>query len=250
MRPAARHAATTGADGAPACLGVVIPCYNEAGTVDEVIRRVLAQPVVRRIVVVDDGSVDDSWAQLSTWPGRDPRVEVLRRSANGGKGAAVRDGLARLDTPVVVIQDADLEYTPEDLPRLLEPILRGTADVVYGTRFAGGAAAAGPWWHQPANRLFTWFCNLVTGLRLSDEAVGYKMFRVAPLADIRLRENGFGFCPEFTATVARLGLRVAEVPVAYRRRTRAQGKKFKRRHGLEAVACILRYGLGRGRRRR
>lgn len=160
----------------------------------------------------------------------------------------MRDGLARLDTPVVVIQDADLEYAPEDLPRLLEPILRGTADVVYGTRFAGGAVAVGPWWHRQANRLFTRFCNLVTGLHLTDEAVGYKMFRVAPFADVRLRENGFGFCPEFTATVARLGLRVAEVPIAYRRRTHAQGKKLKRRHGLEAVACMLRYGLVTGRR--
>lgn len=223
------------------CLAVVIPCYNEVRTVDELLRRVLAQPCVAEVWVVDDGSTDGTWERLQTWPGRDARVGVFRLERNCGKGAALRTGFAVVTAPVVIVQDADLEYDPADYPRLLAPIVTNQADVVYGSRFRTTAGAANPWWHRVGNRLLTLFSNWLTGLQLTDEATCYKLFRRELLARLDLRENGFGFCPEFTAKVARLGLRVVEVPVRYQGRTQAEGKKIRLWHGLQAGWCVLKY---------
>jgi glycosyltransferase involved in cell wall biosynthesis len=222
-------------------LGVVIPCYNEAQTVDELIGRVLRRPEVTEVVVVDDGSSDGTWDQIKDWPAHEPRVRILRHRQNRGKGAALRTGFREMSAAVIVVQDADLEYDPDDYRAMLELIVSDRADVVYGSRFLIRSGASSPWWHRQGNRMLTQFCNRVTGLRLSDQATCFKMFRRSLLDRLALNEDGFGFCPEFTVKVAQLGLRIAEVPVTYRGRTRAEGKKIRLRHGLEAVACVIKY---------
>lgn len=226
----------------PGVLGVVVPCYNEAGTIEELLRRVLAQPVVAAVVVVDDGSSDESWARLQPWPGRDARVRLVRHERNQGKGAAIRSALATLSTPWLIIQDADLEYDPRDYSRLLAPLVEGKADVAYGSRFTAQPLPSSPWWHRWGNRVLTWLTNRVTGLCLTDEATGYKLVPRTLLQRLELRENGFGFCPELTAKLAHSGVRIVEVPVQYHSRRRSEGKKIRLWHGLQAVYCILKYG--------
>ncbi|MGA4579409.1 glycosyltransferase family 2 protein [Limisphaera sp. VF-2] len=227
--------------GSHACLAVIVPCYNEAGTIEEILRRILARPEVAEVVVVDDGSTDDSWQRLQTWSGRDPRLRLLRHPHNRGKGAAIQTALPHLRAPFVLIQDADLEYDPADYPRLLQPLLEGRADAVYGTRFGPGARARTPLWHRGGNWLLTRIARGLTGLPLTDEATGYKVFRRELLQSLTLQERGFGFCPEVTAKLARLGARVVEVPIHYQGRSRAEGKKIRWRDGLEAVRCLWRY---------
>ncbi|MFH1845289.1 MAG: glycosyltransferase family 2 protein [bacterium] len=224
-----------------ACLGVVIPCFNEASTVDVLIRRVLSQPAVQEVVAVDDGSTDETWECLRRWPARDSRVRALRHRCNRGKGAALRSGFKAANAAVVVVQDADLEYDPADYAEMLEVILSNSADVVYGSRFHPQTQISSPRWHRWGNWLITQVANGVTGLQLSDEATCYKMFRRSLLDQFDLREDGFGFCPEFTVKAARMGMRIREVPVTYRNRTWAQGKKIRLRHGIEALGCLLRY---------
>ena len=227
-----------------ALLCVVMPCFNEARTVNEIIRRVLAQSVVAQLIIVDDGSTDGTWDLLAQWPAHDARVQLVRHERNRGKGAALRSGFAVASAPWVVVQDADLEYNPADYPALLQPILRGEADVVYGSRFFEGAPRGSPWWHWTVNRLLTLFSNWVTGLRLTDEATCYKLFRRELLHGILLKEDGFGFCPELTATFSRQNVKILEVPIRYNGRSRAQGKKLRLRHGAEAVWCLLKYSYG------
>lgn len=226
---------------APACLAVLMPVYNEALTFDLTLERVLAQGCVKEVIAVDDGSRDGSWARLQQWSGREGRVRVLRHERNRGKGTAIRTALAQATAPLVVIQDADLEYDPADYPRLLEPILRGEAEVVYGSRFGAGAQAQTSRGHRRTNRLLTWAANRITGLRLSDEATCYKLFRRELLLGLELQEVGFGFCPEVTAKLARGGIRIVEVPIRYRARSRGEGKKIRWRHGLQALWCIVKY---------
>lgn len=225
------------------CLGVIVPVFNEAATVDELLRRVLAQPCVQEVVGVDDASTDGTGERLGVWPARDARVQVLRHPVNRGKGAAIRSGFARVSAPVVIIQDADLEYDPADYERLLGPIRRQEADVVYGSRFAPGTRPVSAWWHTGGNRLLTAFTNVITGLRLTDEATCYKVFRREVLARLTLREERFGFCPEVTVKLSRRGVRILEVPIHYAARSRAQGKKLRWRDGLVALGCLLRYTL-------
>ena len=276
------------------------------------------------MVAVDDGSTDGSWEKLTAWTARDPRVTVFRHERIRGKGAAIRTALAELRTPLILIQDADLEYDPADYPKLLAPIRNGAADVVYGSRLLGEGGsssrvaskprgqggsssskkrsigvlenwsedapvgpvpttpplqdssapavsrtseepgtAGGPrgstletavplsgigrtlGWHRFGNRLLTWASNRLTGLRLTDEATCYKLFNREVLARLELTENGFGFCPEVTAKVAKLvrqgKVRLIEVPITYRGRTRAEGKKIRLRDGLAALACLWRH---------
>jgi glycosyltransferase involved in cell wall biosynthesis len=218
-----------------------MPCYNEARTVDEIVRRVLAQPVVAELVAVDDASTDGTWERLKAWPARDSRVRVYRHERNRGKGAALRTAFSQVSSAIVVVQDADLEYDPADFLRLVIPILRGEADVVYGTRFTSQAHPSSPWWHRLGNRLLTWSSNHATGLRLTDEATCYKMFRRELLNRFTLHEDGFGFCPEFTAKVARVGARLVEMPIAYHPRRCSDGKKIRLRHGLGALWCVIKY---------
>jgi glycosyltransferase involved in cell wall biosynthesis len=237
-----------------ATLTVVIPVYNERDTWRRIVERVQSVPLpcARQLVLVDDCSRDGTREQLTefarqtagrTTPTGLAAVKVLFHDVNQGKGAALRSGFAAADGDLVVIQDADLEYDPSDYPKLLAPLLEGRADVVYGSRFARTGARGGTWQNFLANRLLTALSNLTTGLGLTDMETCYKMFRRQVLQSIRLEQDRFGFEPEVTAKVARLHVRVVEVPISYRARTREEGKKIGWRDGFKAIGCIVKYGL-------
>jgi glycosyltransferase involved in cell wall biosynthesis len=238
-------------------LSIVIPVYNEERLLLGVLRRVAAVQVDKELVVVDDCSRDGTRAVLakieadpalvtSADPSGRTQVRIFRQPVNRGKGAALRRGFAEALGEVIVVQDADLEYDPHELPRLLARIERGEADVVYGSRFARGHAGF-PFWHTTANRALTLLSNLVTGLRVSDMETCYKAIRADVLRDLPLREDRFGFEPEVTALLAHLSkrrpLRLVEEPISYRPRSVADGKKIRFKDALRAVYCILRYGL-------
>jgi glycosyltransferase involved in cell wall biosynthesis len=226
-------------------VSVVIPCYNESATLAQLLRAVRAAPVAARleVVVVDDGSTDGS-RELLTGELR-PLVDVLVLQDNGGKGSAVRAGIARTTGDYVIIQDADLEYDPQEYPRLLQPLVDDRADVVFGSRFAGGESHRVLFfWHSVANKLLTLLSNMCTNLNLTDMETGYKVFRGDLVRALKLRENGFGIEPELTAKVARVPrVRVYEVGISYFGRTYLEGKKIGWRDGVWALVCILRYGL-------
>ncbi len=220
-----------------------MPVYNEVLTLDLILEKVLAQPCVQEVIAVDDGSRDGTWARLQQWAKRERRVRALRHDRNRGEGAAIRTALGEATAPLIVIQDADLEYDPSDYARLLEPVLRGEVEVVYGTRFGRGARAQTSRRHRWANRLLTWAANWITGLRLSDEATCYKLFRRDLLLGLDLQEEGFEFCPEVTVKPARRGFRILEVPIGYRARSRGEGKKIRWRHGLKALWSLVKHTL-------
>ena len=221
-------------------LSVVMPCYNEERTVLETCKRVLASPWCGELVVVDDASTDGSLAQLALLD--DPRVRILRQEVNQGKGVALRRGFAHAAGPYVVVQDADLEYDPADFALLLEPLLSGAADVVYGSRFQGGRPHRVLYfWHSVGNKLLTVASNAFTNLNLTDMETCYKAFRTEVLQSIELEEDRFGIEPEITAKVARGGWRIYEVGISYSGRTYAEGKKIGWRDGVRAIVCIVRY---------
>lgn len=226
-----------------ACLGVLMPCYNEVQTANEIIQRILAQSLVAELIIIDDGSTDGSWKLVQRWPAMDRRVRVLRHVRNQGKGVALRHGFEMTKAPVIVVQDADLEYDPTDFMRMLEPILAG-ASVVYGSRFFPGSRPVTDWWHKCSNRALTLVSNVVTGQHLTDEATCYKMFRREVLLELSLEEDRFGFCPEVTAKLARRGIEIVEVPICYHARSRGEGKKLRLQDGLAALWCLLRYSYG------
>jgi len=203
-----------------------------------------AAPYEKEIILVDDGSTDGTREILERLT-RDHREQVrfLYHRQNRGKGAAIRTAIEHVTGDIVIIQDADLEYDPQDYPRLLEPILDGHADVVFGNRFHGGPHRVLYFWHYLGNRVLTNLCNMVTNLNLSDMEVGYKVFRADVLQRLRLRSDRFGIEPELTVKVAKLGCRVYEVPIAYHGRTYAEGKKIGWRDGLAALYCIIRFRL-------
>lgn len=229
----------------PTTVSVVIPCYNESATLARLLRAVRGAPVPvpLQIVVVDDGSTDGSRDLLAGE--LRPLVDELVLKENGGKGSAVRAGIARTTGEYVVIQDADLEYDPVEYPRLLAPLLQGHADVVYGSRFSGGDSHRVLFfWHYLANKALTLLSNMCTNLNLSDMETGYKVFRGDLVRSLRLREDGFGIEPELTAKIAhRADVRVYEVGISYFGRTYAEGKKIGWRDAVWAVVCIVRYGL-------
>jgi glycosyltransferase involved in cell wall biosynthesis len=231
----------------PLKLSIVIPAYNEASTIGETIDAVLAvdlsalsQPVEKEIVVVDDGSTDQTCAVLEQYAANG--VRVVRHDRNRGKGAAIRTGFASITGDVVLIQDADLEYDPREYPVLLDPILRGRADVVYGSRLSGGRPQrVFLFWHLVGNRFLTLLTNMLFNSTLTDMETGYKVFRRDVLDRMQLRENDFRIEPEITAAVLRNGkLRVYEVPISYYGRSYEEGKKITWKDGFGAIMTLLR----------
>jgi glycosyltransferase involved in cell wall biosynthesis len=226
------------------CLSVVMPVYNEAATVVEMIKIVLAQRPVQQLIVVDDASTDGTWEKLQSAANGDPRVTLARHEQNQGKGAALRTGFAQATAFVVMVQDADLEYDPKEYYRVLAPILTGKADVVFGSRFQGaGAHRVLYYWHSVGNNLLTTFSNMATNLNLTDMEACYKVFRRDLIQKTRIEEDRFGFEPEIVAKMARLNVRIYEVAISYYGRTYAEGKKIGWRDGVHAFWCIFKYNF-------
>jgi len=220
-----------------------MPCFNELRTIAASVERVLAAPFDKELIVVDDGSTDgtrDELAKLEAKSG----VRVFYQPENRGKGAALHRGFREARGDIIVVQDADLEYDPNDIVGLIEPILQGHADVVYGSRFLGGPHRVLYYWHSVGNFLLTTFSNMVTDLNLTDMETCYKAFRREVLQEIDLREERFGFEPEVTVNVARRPeLRIFEVPVTYRGRRYDEGKKIGLKDGFRALYCLGKYGV-------
>ncbi|MFN8052794.1 MAG: glycosyltransferase family 2 protein [Acidimicrobiales bacterium] len=224
------------------CLAAVMPAFNEEATLETAVRRVLDSPWVQELIVVDDGSSDRTADIAERLAAEDDRMRLVRQPRNLGKGAALRRGFESATAPFVVVQDADLEYDPNDFGTLLVPLLDGRADVVFGSRFiAAGPSRVLYFWHFVGNRLLTLASNISTNLNLSDMETCYKAFRREVIQSIDLREDRFGFEPEVTAKVAAGRWRVYEVGVSYSGRTYADGKKITWRDGFHAVSCIVRY---------
>ncbi len=225
-------------------VSIVIPCYNEVETLEQLIDSVLRSPVESKEVIVVDDASDDGTAELIRTK-IEPRVDrVLWHERNRGKGAALRTGFAAATGDIVLVQDADLEYDPRDYGKLLQPIVEGKADVVFGSRFVGGDSHRVLYfWHSVLNKGLTLLSNMCTGLNLTDMEVCYKLFRREILDQIRVEEDRFGFEPEITAKVAKLHCRVYEVGVSYAGRTYGEGKKIGWRDGVRAMWCITKYNL-------
>jgi glycosyltransferase involved in cell wall biosynthesis len=224
-------------------LSVVIPVFNEEATLLELVERVRASPVDKELILVDDGSTDRS-RELLTELADHPDIEVILHDVNQGKGAALRTGFQAATGDITIVQDADLEYDPSEYPKLIEPILEGKADVVYGSRFAGGESHRVLYfWHSVGNKVLTLMSNMFTDLNLTDMETCYKVFRTPVIKSIDIEESRFGFEPEITAKIARRGLRIYEVGISYSGRTYDEGKKIGWKDGVRAVWCIVKYNV-------
>jgi len=224
-------------------LSIIIPAYNEVDFIGDVIRRVQETPYEKEIIIVDDGSVDGTRDILKNL--KEPNITVVLQEVNQGKGAALRAGFARAKGDIVIIQDADLEYDPRDYPKLLEPILEGKADVVYGSRFLGGPHRVLYFWHYIGNMAVTLLSNMFTNLNLTDMETGYKVFKREVLKDITIESNRFGFEPEITAKIAKGRFKVYEIPISYYGRSYEEGKKITWKDGIKAFFTILKHNVFR-----
>jgi len=224
-------------------LSVIIPVYNEVGTIQEIIERVKQAPFEKEIIVVDDYSTDGTRDLLKEKEGGE--VKVLYHESNQGKGAAIRTAIPHISGDIAIIQDADLEYHPTEYPHLIAPIVEGKADVVYGSRFQGGTHRVLFFWHAIGNRIITILSNIFTDLNLSDMETGYKAFRGEVLKKIKVESNRFGFEPEITAKIAKMGCHIYEVPISYWGRDYTQGKKINWKDGIAAIYWIIKFNLFR-----
>jgi len=226
-------------------LSIVVPVYNEKGTITQVLERIQNTPYEKEIIVVDDFSTDGTREILRSFDSssRIPSARFLYQPVNQGKGAALRAGIAAATGDIVIVQDADLEYDPGDYATLIQPITAGLADVVYGSRFLSGPHRVLFFWHSLGNRLLTLLSNMFTDLNLTDMETGYKAFRRELFSKITIEENRFGFEPEITAKIAKLRCRIYEVPISYFGRDYSEGKKITWKDGFAALYFIVKYNL-------
>jgi glycosyltransferase involved in cell wall biosynthesis len=226
----------------PRVLSVVIPCFNEEATIGEVIQRVLNQDSVREVIVINDASTDNSEGVIGSIDSN--RLICINNKFNSGKGTSVKIGFGIATSKYVLIQDADLEYSPEEYPRLLKPLENGFADAVFGSRFLTyESRRALFFWHRVGNRLLTLLSNMLTNIDLTDMETGYKVMRIEFAKKITINEKRFGIEPEITAKLAKLEARIYEVPISYRGRTFAEGKKISWKDGFSAIRCIVKYNI-------
>ncbi len=219
-----------------------MPVFNEKGTLRLIVEKVLSRPEVGELIMVDDGSTDETWRKMQELEKSDQRIRIFRCETNRGKGAALRMGFVHAESEILVVQDADLEYDPDEYPKLLVPILAGKADVVFGSRFQGsGIHRVFGFWHALGNKLLTFISNMCTDLNLTDMETCYKMFRKSVIDQIEFKEDRFGFEPEFTAKVSKLGVPIYEVSISYHGRSYEDGKKIGWKDGVSAIRCILKY---------
>ncbi len=222
-------------------LSVIMPVYNERDTIEKIIEQVLSEPTEKELIVVDDYSIDgtrDILQKITL-----PRVRIFFHEKNQGKGAAIRTAIAKVTGEIAIIQDADLEYNPQEYSRMIKPIVEDKADVVYGSRFRGPEQRVLFFWHFVANKFLTLLSNMLTNLNLTDMETCYKAFRSSILKQITIESNRFGVEPELTAKVAKLSCRVYEVPISYYGRDYNEGKKITWKDGFSAVWCIIKYNL-------
>jgi glycosyltransferase involved in cell wall biosynthesis len=222
-------------------LSVVMPAYNERATIQAILARVEGTALAHEILVVDDGSTDGTRELLNSLTAQHPRLRVLLHQHNQGKGAALRTGIRAASGDIVLIQDADLEYDPRDYPALLQPILEGKADVVYGSRFLGGPRRSTMFWHMVANQLLTFMTNILYNSILSDMETGYKVFRREVIQALPLRARRFDFEPEITAKLLKRHVRIYEVPITFNPREYAEGKKIGLKDAFQATWALIRY---------
>ena len=234
-------------------LSIIIPAYNEASTIHLILQRIeeveLVNGIGKELIIVDDCSTDGTPESIQNFMDAHPgmNIQLFLQEKNKGKGAALHEGISKASGEYLIIQDADLEYDPTEYNDLLKPVLRGNADVVYGSRFRGGKPVRNLFfWHSVGNNLLTTFSNMVTNLNLTDMETCYKMFKTSIIQNLTLREKRFGFEPEVTAKISRIsGIRIYEVGISYYGRTYDEGKKINWKDGFRAIYCILKYGLFR-----